>query len=561
MIALLKIQNLALVENLVWEVGSGLVGITGETGAGKSVIVGALKLVLGERADRGLVRTGCDACTVEAVFDLERPEEVNAVLAEAGLDACEDGQLVVRRVIGAASGGAGKTVANKQFINCSPVTLGVLKAMGQYLVDLHGPHDHQSLLSRERQLSMLDAYAGAVKEGATYRDTHRAWRELQEEHDALANSERANEQEIDLLKHQIAEIEEAEIQTDEAEELERRYRVANNSSHLVDVSKSIAAALGEDEGSIIASLSDLARMIRDLEKHDPSAAEFTGSFDTALVELEELGDNLRRYTDGLEIDPAALRAIEQRLDLLETLKRKYGNTLAEVLEFQAEAEGKLAKIEGRGDELARLRTEIAAALKKRDLAAKKLSAKRRKAAPKLAKEVAAHLEELGFKRAGFSVELEKLEVPNSAGAEAADFMFSPNPGEPAKPLRVIASSGEMSRVMLAVKSALAREDSIPLLVFDEIDANVGGEIAQAVGAKMASLGSTHQVIAITHLPQVASLANCQYVVNKEFGKDGRTRSRLREVIGDERIAELARMLGGSQKSARRHAESLLETAA
>jgi len=327
------------------------------------------------------------------------------------------------------------------------------------------------------------------------------------------------------------------------------------------VAAGISDALSGDEGSILASLSGLARDVRELEKHDPETAEFTGAFDTSVLELEELGHNLRTYTEGLELDPAALTALGARIDLLESLKRKYGNTLDEVLTFRDRAESKLARIEGRGDELERLGDAIADALGKRDHAATKLTARRKRGAPKLAKAVAAHLRDLGFKHACFEISLPRLDSPAPAGAEIAEFMFSPNPGEPPMPLRLIASSGEMSRVMLAAKCALARQDAIPLLVFDEIDANVGGEIAQAVGAKMAALGTSHQVISISHLPQVASLATCHYVVSKEFGSDGRTRSRLRQVTGSERIAEIARMLGGAAKSARQHAQSLLSAAA
>ncbi|MGI9240321.1 MAG: AAA family ATPase, partial [Verrucomicrobiales bacterium] len=232
MLTLLKIKNLALVEELTWDLGGGLVCVTGETGAGKSIIVGALKLVLGERADRGLVRSGEGSCTVEAVFDLQKPAEVNAVLEEAGLDPCEDQQLVVRRVIGASSG-------NKQFINCSPCTLTVLKALGQYLVDLHGPHDHQSLLSQERQLDMLDAYAGAETSAEAYRAAFREWRRAVREFESLSQSERANEQEIDLLKYQINEIGEADFREGEETELAARYKVSSNSTHLLELTQKV----------------------------------------------------------------------------------------------------------------------------------------------------------------------------------------------------------------------------------------------------------------------------------------------------------------------------------
>ena len=549
MLTLLKIKNLALVEELTWDLGGGLVCVTGETGAGKSIIVGALKLVLGERADRGLVRSGEGSCTVEAVFDLQKPAEVNAVLEEAGLDPCEDQQLVIRRVIGASSG-------NKQFINCSPCTLTVLKSLGQYLVDLHGPHDHQSLLSQERQLDMLDAYAGAERDAESYRAAFREWRRTLRDFESLSQSERANEQEIDLLRYQINEIDEADFRDGEEAELAARYKVSSNSTHLLETTKKVLYELGDADDSVLSRLGDIARSVRDLERTDPALAESTGGFDTAQLELQELDSSLREYVEGLEFDPAEIAALEERINLLESLKRKYGAHLEEIHTFRDEAAAKLAKIEGRGEELDRLQEEIKATRKQADSAAIKLSQKRRKAAPKLAREIGAHLTELGFKRAKIEVLLEPLEEPGPGGIEVADISFAPNPGEPSKPLRLIASSGEMSRVMLAVKSALAKQDSIPLLVFDEIDANVGGEIAQAVGAKMASLGESHQVISITHLPQVAALASCHYFVSKEFGNE-RTRTVMRRVENDERVTEIARMLGGKAESARAHAESLL----
>lgn len=551
MLTLLKIKNLALVEDLTWDLGPGLDCVTGETGAGKSIIVGALKLILGERADKGLIRTGEDACTVEAVFHLVKPKEVNAILEEAGLDACEDNQLVIRRVISISG-------ANKQFVNCSPATLNILKSLGQYLVDLHGPHDHQSLLSQERQLDMLDAYATAEKEYTAYRSTFRVWRTLVHEFDELSNSERANEQEIDLLRYQIDEIDTAELNPAEEDEIERRYKQASNSTRLVETAGHILNALGDDDDSVLNRLSEITRLVRDLEKIDPSSKVLTQGLDSAQVELQELDSNLRDYLDDLEINPAELKGLEERINLFESLKRKYGNTLGDVIEFKAVAAKKLSRIENRGDELDRLEKEISSARKAADDAAKKLSAKRKKSAPKLAAEISSHLSQLGFKRSLFEVALEPLDAPGPQGAERSDFVFAPNPGEPSKPIRLTASSGEMSRVMLAVKSALASQDAIPLLVFDEIDANVGGEIAQAVGAKMASLGSSHQVISITHLPQVAALATSHYTVTKEFGDDDRTRSVLREVKGKSRVEEIARMLGGNAKSAKAHAESLLK---
>lgn len=549
MLTTLSIKNLALVDSLTWDLGSGLVGVTGETGAGKSIIVGALKLVLGERADRDLIRTGEDSCTVEAVFEPEQLEEINTALTQAGLDPCEGDQLIIKRVISTAG-------QNRQFINCAPATLSVLKTLGQFLVDLHGPHEHQSLNSRDRQLAMLDAAAGAESQLLAYQKAWRAWRSLTTALDELTRAENVSTQELDLLRFQVQEIEAANLKPDEEEPLLNRYKTAGNSTRLAELSAGALGLLQDADDSILAKLTNLRRTLRELERIDRTVTEVTAGFENAFVELEELERGLRDYHEGLEFDPRQIEELEERINLLENLKRKYGGTIERVLDHRDHAADKLSKIEGRGDELERLRIESAKARELVDSTGLTLGQLRRKAAPRLAKEVARHLGDLGFKQSKFTVELTPAAQPGLHGLEEVDFMFAPNPGEPAKPLRVIASSGEMSRVMLAVKSALAKEDSIPLLVFDEIDANVGGEIAAAVGRKMAELGSSHQIISITHLPQVAALASCHYVVNKVVQKD-RTFSQLTRVDGAERVDEIARMLGGKAESARAHAKSLL----
>ena len=549
MLTTLSIKNLALVDALTWELGSGLVGVTGETGAGKSIIVGALKLVLGGRADRDLIRNGEDACTVEAVFQPEQILGINEALKAAGLEPCEDGQLIIKRVIA-------HTGQNRQFINCAPATLAVLKTLGQFLVDLHGPHEHQSLNSRDRQLTMLDAAATAETALLAYQKSWRSWRDLTHAFDELNHAENVSSQELDLLRFQLEEIDSAHLKADEEEPLLQRYKMAGNSTRLAELSAGALGALQDADDSILTKLGDLRRSLRELERIDRGVASLTSGFESAFVELEELESSLRDYHEGLEFDPRGIEALEERINLLENLKRKYGGSVERVLNHRDQAAARLGRIEGRGDELERLRKESANARDAVDAAGLALGQLRRKAAPRLAKEVARHLGDLGFKQSKFTVELSPLTQPASSGLEEVDFMFAPNPGEPAKPLRVIASSGEMSRVMLAVKSALAREDNIPLLVFDEIDANVGGEIAAAVGRKMAELGRSHQIISITHLPQVAALATCHYVVSKVVHKD-RTHSQLQRVEDEERVEEIARMLGGKADSARAHARSLL----
>jgi len=553
MLSVLKIRNLALVEDVTWELAAGLVGVTGETGAGKSIIVGALKLILGERADRSLIRTGQDACTVEASFHLKDAKAVDAVLEEAGLEPCQDGELLIKRTISASG-------ANKQFVNCSPVTIQVLKSLGEFLVDLHGPHDHQSLNSRERQLDMLDKFAGIEEQLAKYEAAWKEWRTAVTDLDELENSERAGSQQIDMLKFQANEIASANLKEGEEEEIESKHRIAANGARLAELCGAITGRLSEGEGSVIDGLREISRSIHELEKIDPSTAKLFEGFKSAQIELTELESSVADYAEELEIDPAELARLEQRIHVIQTLKRKYGRTIGEILEFLAETERKLSRIENRGEEIAKLQKLVQEREAEVLKLGKQISKKRADAAPKLAKEVAAHLSDLGFKQSVFAAQITNLSEPAKSGLEEVDFHFAPNPGEPSKPLRMTASSGEMSRVLLAVKSALAKQDAVPLLVFDEIDANVGGNIAEAVGRKMAALGATHQVIAITHFPQVASLAKSHFVVTKEI-QGGHTKSQIAEISGEERVEELARMLGGSAASAREHAKSLLKGAA
>jgi DNA repair protein RecN (Recombination protein N) len=547
MLTLLKIRNLALVDELVWELGPGLIGVTGETGAGKSVIVGALKLVLGERAEKSLIRTGEDACSVEAVFELKDPAEINAILEDGGLPPCDETQLIVRRIIAPTN--------TRQFVNDSPVTLALLKRLGEHLVDLHGPHEHQSLLSVERQLAMLDAYAGAETAHASYRDHHRAWRNKTVELEEVRHAENASEQELDLLRYQVQEIDNANLQPQDEHDLEDRWRRASNASRLVEAAAAAVTALNGEDG-ILDRLGELQRHIRELEKLDPSIRERTASLETATLELEDLETTLACYAGELDIDPAAAATLEERVNLIESLKRKYGPSLAEVLARRDAAAARLDTIENRSEKIAALESELAACRAALDAAGKTLTAARRKAAPKLAKEISNQLKDLGFLQASFEAPLHALSDPGPQGLEAIEFQFGPNPGEPMLPLRQIASSGEISRVMLAVKSALAEQDATTLMVFDEIDANVGGEVARAVGRKMAALGMRHQVVAITHFPQVAASASNHFVVEKEVA-NGRTRSRLFRVHGESRIAELVRMLGGGGEQARAMAASLL----
>jgi len=547
-LSLLRIKNLALVEELEWQMGPGFIAVTGETGAGKSIIIGALQLLLGERAGKSLIRTGADLCTVEAVFTGREVQKLNPELVEAGIEPCED-NLIIKRSFSATGG-------TRQFINGSPTTLSILKNLGDDLVDLHGPHDHQSLLSSETQLSLLDSFARAEHQLEEYRKHYRQLQALIAEHGALNTAETAREQELDLLRHQISEIKSANLVADEEEEIEKRYKLASNSKRLIELASAIANKLSEADDSVLSQLAETQRLLRELEKIDSSIVQSSSAHAASVVELSEIARALSAYAEKLDLDPQQLASLEQRVSLFETLKRKYGSSIPEVIAFGERAAERMRKIESREAELDRLAKEIENVRAQMKRAGEALRKLRTKAAPKLSENIQRDLRDLGFRQSEFEAKLSVLDEPRSSGFDAVELLFSPNPGEPMKPLRAIASSGEISRLMLAIKSALAAHDAIPLLVFDEIDTNVGGEIAHAVGAKMQTLGRDHQVICITHLPQVAAAASSHFVVTKDVTR-GRTFSNLREVTGKGRQEEIARMLGGKSESALKLAANLL----
>jgi DNA repair protein RecN (Recombination protein N) len=548
-LTLLRIKNLALVEELEWQLAPGFVAITGETGAGKSIIIGALQLLLGDRADKSLIRTAADLCTVEAIFSGEDLQKLNSQLVEAGVEPCEN-DLIIKRSFSASA-------STRQFINGSPTTLSVLKNLGDDLVDLHGPHDHQSLLSPETQLALLDSFARAEEQLDEYRKHYRQLQTLLAEHAALDTAETAREQELDLLRHQISEISAANLVVGEEEEIEKRYKLASNSKRLIELANAVANKLSEADDSILSQLAETQRLLRELEKIDTSISELSSAHSASVVELSEIARSLSVCAEKLDLDPEQLAALEQRVSLVETLKRKYGGSIADVIAFGDRAAERMRKIEGRDAELERLAKEIEKVRAQMNRAGEALRKLRVKAAPKLSETIRRNLRDLGFRQSEFEAKLDALDEPRPNGFDAVELLFSPNPGEPLKPLRAIASSGEISRLMLAIKSALAAHDAIPLLVFDEIDTNVGGEIAHAVGAKMQTLGRDHQVICITHLPQVAATASSHFVVTKEV-VGGRTYSQLREVTGKGRQEEIARMLGGKSESALELAATLLK---
>jgi DNA repair protein RecN (Recombination protein N) len=571
MLTTVRIKNLALVTDLTLELQPGYNVITGETGAGKSILIGALSLVLGERADRTLIRGGSDSCSVEAVFEMSRlGTPLKSFLEENGLDPCEDGQLVLKRTFTTAG-------ANRQFVNGSPTTLNTLAALGESLVDIHGPHEHQSLLHPAKQLAVLDAFGKLEPEREAFAKLLGRRAALETAKAELIVDEKTYAQRLDLLRFQANEIAAARLLPGEEEQIEQNYRRANNAARLLQLGQAAVQLLDEDDNSMLSQAGLLGRTLQELQRVDTSGTALLALHEQTVSNLRELRAELAHYLDKLDIDPARLQQLEERLNLLHSLKRKYGGSVAEINAFGEEAGRRLESLQQRDAELARLNCDLGKVTSELLRAGQALSVQRRKLIPQLSKAVSRQLSDLGFRQSRFEIALassgsthheakavEGLQNnplastrPSATGFDSIEFQFAPNPGEPLRPLRAIASSGELARVMLALKTVLAAEDQVPILVFDEVDANVGGETAHAVGEKMKQIAEMRQVLCITHLPQVAAPADAHYVAVKEV-KAGRTISEITRLDGPERVTELARMLGGQSPAARKHAAELLE---
>jgi len=563
-LATLHIRNLALVPDLTLELMDLPAPITGETGAGKSIIIGALNLVLGERADRSLIRSGEDACSVEAVFDLGPvAQQVKPLLDRYGLEPAESGQLFLRRSFSAAG-------TNRQYINGSPTTLQALAAIGEWLVDVHGPHDHQSLLHPARQLAILDRFGGHASDLVACTDTARRLTDVHRQRAELVMDEQELARQLELVRFQVREIDEARLRPGEAEELTEAHRQAQNAARILQLGQTALGLLREDENSIGVQSGAVGRLLQELGRIDPAAQELKAAQEQSVAALRELQTSLDKYLERIETDPARLASLEERLNLIQGLQRKYGPTIERILDTAEEGRQRLGQLEQRETELARLADEarrIEEALWECSL---RLSAQRRRLIPKLAARVSRELVDLGFAQSRFEITIESRKRtppgqasssepglrPSATGIDTVEFMFAPNPGEPPRPLRAIASSGEMARVMLALKTVLAAHDEVDVMVFDEVDANIGGETANAVGRKLGQIAHHRQVFCVTHLPQVAAAATAHFVVEKE-NRAGRTISTMRRLGPDDQLTELARMLGGQTEAARQHAAALL----
>ncbi|MEI6147453.1 MAG: DNA repair protein RecN [bacterium] len=536
MLHTLRVRNLALVEDITVEFNTGLNVITGETGAGKSVIIGALGLLLGERADKSLIRAGAEQCLAEAAFNLPDSAAVDAILDEVGLPVCEDGQLLVRRTLSVNGTG-------KNFINDSATTLQVLKRVGELLVDMHGPYDHQSLLNTEFQLDILDAFGHLWETREGYETLYGSFRDLQAQRRELEGTDEQDvTQQIDVLSFQIKEIEDAALVEGEDESIAREQVQVANAQRILELSEGIRNALMEGENSAFNGLAFAQKGLGELAPLVEPASAWRDEARSLTVQLQDLAGTIEHHVRNIEGDPRRLQWLEDRMALYHRLKRKYGGSVKDVLETLEKAKARLRALEGRGERLAEIDRQIEGVRAKLGQVGGKLGKARRQAASKLAGTITLELRDLGFAHGAFAVELTP-EEPGPSGLDGIEFAFAPNAGEPARPLRAIASSGEISRVMLAVKAVLANHDSIPVLVFDEIDANVGGAMGTAIGAKLDTVGKHHQVLCITHLPQVAVRGGTHFAVAKEV-VNGRTRTSIELLSEAQRVEEIARMLGG-----------------
>ncbi len=553
MLHYIRIRNFALIESGELEFGPGFNVVTGESGAGKSILMGAVELLLGGRVDRGVIRTGADRCEVAGCLTVPAAlrEVVGGILDDAGIPFDRgSGELQLRRVVTAS------TVRN--FLNDTPVSARLLGMAGEQLIDLHGANEQLSLNVPARQLELLDRYAGSDSLRAGCGRLAAELEALDREEEEFSRS-LPDAAEVDRLELQLEEISRVNPVPGEDEELDGRFRLASNSRQVIETAGELTQALTEGEDSLADRLGAVYRRLQELARIDETlAGALLTDCDAVRESVTALSEAVSLLADKVELDPEALAAIEARLGELFTLKRRYGPTLGQVLETRDRAEARLKLVSenrARREAFAARRRELNEALRK---AAQELSAARKRQAAEFTRIVRGKLGAIGFARSTLEVEFTEI-PPGPNGMDRIEFLFSANPGEAPQPLRRIASSGELSRLMLALKTVLADADSVPVVVFDEIDVNIGGETANRVGEELRSLGRHRQILCISHLAQVAARADRHFCVVKHVEK-ARTFSESVELDGEGRSREIARMLGGGD-SALVHARSILEQAA
>jgi len=560
----LRLENYAVIDNAAVEFASGLNLLTGETGAGKSILIDALALLLGEKASSDVIRTGAERAVVSAVFECEGSAgaAIEKVLEHNGLDVSEDGSLIVRREI--AAGGKGRV-----FVNNQPATVAVLRQLAPQLAIIHAQNESILSFDGPARLALLDGFAGSQIEPVAA--AFEAWKGIRSRIEELEQGEQDRLRLVDLWTFQKREIEEAKLEACEDERLETEKRVLANAEKIYNAAMQAFDLLYEGDGSTSSSMRAAQKQIEELARYEPKFQEALAALETARISVEDVGATVRDYAGGIHASPEHLAEVEDRLAALDRLKRKYGPTLDDVISFGADAARKLSEVENKDEILRELRADLAKAGTEYLSTARTLSKKREDAARKLEKLVEAEINDLAMKSA-FRIEITTLEQEGNwttAGIDEVVYMIATNPGEPMRQLEHIASGGELSRVMLALKvSVQAGGDPAPrkkhqsaqrTMVFDEIDTGIGGRAAEAVGKKLKQLARVNQVLCVTHLPQIATFADHHYVIEKKAWS-GRTRTTIRAVVGEERTEEVARMLSGAKltDTSRKHAEQMIK---
>ena len=551
MLKVLRIKNYALVDDLEVEFHPGLNIITGATGAGKSIIVGAVNLILGERASSDAVRTGFDTATIEAFFELPQYQSIKITLDELGITVPDDTILIRREILSKGQ--------SKCYVNDRLVTLSSLKSIGDWLADLHGQHEHQSLLNVENHIEYLDQFGDLGEYSGRVRDIFHRLMEKQKELEELQNSKKVDQEKRSLYEFQIQEIERADLNLDEEDKLLEERKVLENVEFLFELSSNLYHQLYENEVSILERLTLLSKELKKGAQVDSRLKDMDVNLESLVIRLQEIIRFFEDYKNRLEFDPERLETIRERLNLLGSLKKKYGKSIRELLAYQEQIKTELERIENKDELIGGLEDELKGLSKVLMENCLVLSRKRKSKAAELSQKIKRSLADLGMVRTKFDIRVMQREDVNGfeldsrrylvtgRGMDNVEFFVSPNPGEELKPLAKIASGGEISRIMLALKSILAKTDQVVSMIFDEIDVGIGGEVASAVGKALKNLGLTHQVIVITHLQQIASQADHHFKVFKETVR-GRTVTRIRRLEKEEQVKEIARMISGEKIS-------------
>ncbi|HXM63407.1 MAG TPA: DNA repair protein RecN [Terriglobales bacterium] len=562
MLAELRLENYAVIDNLAVEFAAGLNLLTGETGAGKSILIDALALLLGEKASTDVIRANAERAVINAVFEVdERTEKsINKILEANGIDPNpEDESIILRREI--AAGGKGRV-----FINNQPATVAVLRQLAPYLATIHAQNESILSFDAAARLDLLDAYAGSQLDAVS--EVFAGWKATARRIEELEHGEQDRLRLLDLWTFQKKEIEDAKVQAGEDERLETEKRVLANAEKIYSAAMNAFDLLYEGGASTSSSLRTAQKHIEELSRYEPKFREALAAIDTARISVEDVGATLRDYAGGIQASPEHLAEVEDRLALLDRLKRKYGPSLEDVIHHGEEVSRKLSEMENKDEILAQLRRELAQVAEEYLRSARVISKKRYEAARKLEKLVEAEINDLAMK-SNFHIEVSGTDEEGNWSASGFDqvvYFISTNPGEPLRQLEHIASGGELSRVMLALKASVEagqgkkKTGAQRTLVFDEIDTGIGGRAAEAVGKKLKALARSNQVLCVTHLPQIATFADHHYLIEKKTSAD-RTRTAVRLIGGEERTEEVARMLSGAKltETSRKHAEQMLKT--